>query len=85
MCVYLFLLEDIVIDSGQRHMQRAVLELLSGQTISKILMTHHHEDHSGNAAAISKAHRAPVFGHEITIFGMFTKITTKTRQLYECR
>ena len=82
MCVHLFLMADIVVDSGQRHMQRAVLELLSSHSISKILMTHHHEDHSGNAAAIAKAHRAPVFGHQITAEKMERRFPIKPYQRY---
>jgi len=44
-------------------MRKFVLSALSGKKISKILLTHHHEDHSGNAAAIRKTFGAAVFGH----------------------
>ena len=82
MCVHLFYLDGLVIDSGQRHMQKAVLELLSGSTVAKILLTHHHEDHSGNAAAISKSHNAPVFGHPVTAEKMKRRFPIKPYQRY---
>ena len=65
MCVHFFEIDGIVVDSGQRHMQRSVLEMLDGHSISKVLLTHHHEDHSGNAAAIARAFCAPILGHPL--------------------
>jgi glyoxylase-like metal-dependent hydrolase (beta-lactamase superfamily II) len=82
MCVHFFLVDDIVIDTGQHHMQRAVLGLLDGHPVSSILLTHHHEDHSGNAAAIAEAHRATVFGHEITAEKMRRRFPIKPYQRY---
>ena len=82
MCVHLFVLDGVVIDSGQRHMQRDVLDLLSDSAVSKILLTHHHEDHSGNAAAISKNHNAPVYGHRVAAEKMERRFPIKPYQRY---
>ena len=54
MSVYLYILDGLVIDTGQRHMQKAVIQLLDKKKLHQILLTHHHEDHSGNAAAICR-------------------------------
>lgn len=82
MCVHFFLLDGMVVDSGQRHMQQPVLELLSGRTVSRVLLTHHHEDHSGNAAAIAKKYRAPILGHPVAAEKMGTGFPIKPYQRY---
>ncbi len=63
MSVSIYRIDDLLIDTGQSHMRKFILSALSGKKISKILLTHHHEDHSGNAAAIRKAFGADVLGH----------------------
>jgi glyoxylase-like metal-dependent hydrolase (beta-lactamase superfamily II) len=53
-----------VIDPGpdQTEHVEALLQALSGETISHILITHTHEDHSPAAAALQAATGAPTFG-----------------------
>ena len=67
MSVYLYILEGLVIDTGQRHMQKTVIELLGKKKLDRILLTHHHEDHSGNASAIRKHHHIEASGHPLTV------------------
>jgi len=67
MSVYLYILDGIVIDTGQRHMQKTVIELLGEKKLHQILLTHHHEDHSGNASAIRSHHHIEAFGHPLTV------------------
>jgi glyoxylase-like metal-dependent hydrolase (beta-lactamase superfamily II) len=67
MSVYLYILDGLVIDTGQRHMQKSVIELLDGKELNRILLTHHHEDHSGNASAICQHHHIEAFGHPLTV------------------
>ncbi len=55
-----------MIDTGQSHMQKEVLKIAEGHQIKRILLTHHHEDHSGNAAAIKQSSGAKVYGNELT-------------------
>ncbi len=66
MNVIFYLVDDILIDTGQSHMGDNILSLIDGRKISRILLTHHHEDHSGNASLISKRKNVPVFGHPET-------------------
>jgi len=55
-----------MIDTGQSHMQKEVLKIAGDHNIKRIFLTHHHEDHSGNAAAIKLGYDTTVFGHPLT-------------------
>jgi glyoxylase-like metal-dependent hydrolase (beta-lactamase superfamily II) len=72
MSVYLYILDGVIIDTGQRHMQKALIQLLDGKKLHRILLTHHHEDHSGNAAAIKKHYHIDACGHPLTVQKMAT-------------
>lgn len=63
MSVWMYELDGLVIDTGQHHMAKAVKRLLPEKKISRIALTHHHEDHSGNAAMLSAAYAIPVMAH----------------------
>ncbi len=65
MSVLIYIVDGLVIDTGQHHMAKAVKGLLHEKKISRIIITHHHEDHSGNAAMISDLHAAPIMGHPL--------------------
>lgn len=67
MNVYFYLVEDILMDTGQSHMGNTVLSLLNERKISKIFLTHHHEDHSGNASLLNERKNIPVFAHRETV------------------
>ena len=66
MTVHLYRVGSVLIDTGQRNMRKTIVDALAGEKIDRILLTHHHEDHSGNAAALSKAHNVEVMGHPLT-------------------
>ena len=66
MSVYLYVLDGLVIDTGQRHMQKSLIQLLDKKKLHQILLTHHHEDHSGNASAICRHHHIEASGHPLT-------------------
>lgn len=66
MSVYLYILDGIVIDTGQRHMQKTLIQLLGEKKLNRILLTHYHEDHSGNAAAIQRHYHIDAYGHPLT-------------------
>ena len=48
MSVYFYVLDGMVIDTGQRNMQKSAIALLGDKKLDRILLTHHHEDHCGN-------------------------------------
>lgn len=55
---------SVLIDTGLSHMRTALLRHVSREKadIEGVLLTHYHEDHSGNAAAIQYHFGIPVFG-----------------------
>ena len=66
MSVFMYVVDGLVIDTGQHHMQKYVIEQLKDKKLNQIILTHYHEDHSGNAAAIQKTYHINVCGHSLT-------------------
>ncbi|MFH0998538.1 MAG: MBL fold metallo-hydrolase [Pseudomonadota bacterium] len=66
MSVHMYVLDTVVIDTAQRHMRAEVTGLLKDHAIERILLTHYHEDHSGNAAEIREIFSTEVLGHSLT-------------------
>ena len=67
MSVFMYVVDELIIDTAQHHMATVVMGLLREQNISRIVLTHHHEDHSGNAAMIGRQHAIPVIGHPLAV------------------
>ncbi|MDI6742665.1 MAG: MBL fold metallo-hydrolase [Smithella sp.] len=67
MNVHFFLVDEICIDTAQSLMRKHFLETIREKKINQVILTHFHEDHSGNAAAVQEAKKVPVFGHPITV------------------
>ncbi len=55
---------DVLIDSGPINQWQHVAPFISEHNISSMLLTHHHEDHSGNAANITNL-KIPIFTNPI--------------------
>lgn len=53
MYVHMYLIDGILFDTGIPHMKKEAEEALRDHLFSKIVVTHHHEDHSGNINALS--------------------------------
>jgi glyoxylase-like metal-dependent hydrolase (beta-lactamase superfamily II) len=64
--VYCFILDNVLIDTAQAHCEEKVRETFQHKNIEKILLTHFHEDHSGNVATLAHEHQAEVFAHPLT-------------------
>lgn len=47
--VFLYLVDEVLIDTGPARLSDTLLPYLDQQKIAAILLTHYHEDHSGNA------------------------------------
>lgn len=82
MTVYLYVVDDLMIDTGLRHMQREVIEIAAVGKIQKAVLTHHHEDHSGNAAALRNMLNVSVYGHPFTVSKMTSEFRILPYQYY---
>ena len=67
MTVHFYIADGLCIDTGLHHMREAAVAAVNRLHIHRILLTHHHEDHSGNAARMKKLFNIPVFGHPMTM------------------
>jgi glyoxylase-like metal-dependent hydrolase (beta-lactamase superfamily II) len=66
MTVCCYLAGGVLVDTGQSHMGPRLLEALARRPPAAVALTHHHEDHSGNAARIAARYGVPVWGHALT-------------------
>jgi glyoxylase-like metal-dependent hydrolase (beta-lactamase superfamily II) len=66
MTVYCYIFDSIMIDTGLSHMEKAVVHIACENRVRRVFLTHHHEDHSGNAAAIHGSLSADIYGHPLT-------------------
>jgi glyoxylase-like metal-dependent hydrolase (beta-lactamase superfamily II) len=82
MTAYCYLFGDIMIDTGLSHIQKEILRIASNHKIKRVFLTHHHEDHSGNAAVIKNEINAEVYGHPLTIEKMSTPFKILPYQKY---
>jgi len=55
--------KDILIDTGPINQWQYVEAFISEHPIRHVLLTHHHEDHTGNAAYISNKLQIPVYSN----------------------
>lgn len=64
MSVYCYAVDTVLIDTGQRHMGQVLMKAIEPIALERVYLTHHHEDHSGNAAFLTRDRSLPVFIHE---------------------
>ncbi|HAI75507.1 MAG TPA: hypothetical protein DCM08_04605 [Microscillaceae bacterium] len=57
-CYYV---DGVLIDTAQHNLAKYVIARLSQKKIEKILLTHYHEDHTGNLKALQAVHQAQVY------------------------
>ena len=63
--VYAYWMDGILIDTGQRHNGGNIFHALEEKPLDKILLTHHHEDHSGNVAYLMKKRQVSAYIHRL--------------------
>ena len=77
-----YTVDGLLIDTGPTVLQAEVLVFLHNKPVDVIVNTHHHEDHSGNAAAIRLNYGAAVYGHSLTREKMKTPFKIPLYQKY---
>jgi glyoxylase-like metal-dependent hydrolase (beta-lactamase superfamily II) len=63
----LYHLGSTIIDTGPPNRWSCVREFIRGRNVRQVLLTHHHEDHSGNAARIRRVTGARVLAHPLAL------------------
>jgi len=66
MTAYAFRVGPVMIDTAFSHVRADVLDLMKKNPPEAVFLTHHHEDHSGNAGILKSRFGIPVFGHRLT-------------------
>ena len=66
MTVFIFSVDGVLFDTGLPHMGPQVESLVREKGIHTVFLTHHHEDHAGNAGRISRIPGVRIFGHGLT-------------------
>jgi endoribonuclease LACTB2 len=65
--VYSFLVDGVLIDTGSRSLHKYFEPFILEADCDKVMLTHHHEDHTGCAAFIEKTRKIPIYLDEKTI------------------
>jgi len=65
--VIVYRVGDAAIDAGPPNQWRFVRDFLQSRGVRRVLITHHHEDHSGNGATIRRELKIPVLAPELSI------------------
>ena len=61
--VHCFSADGLLIDTGAKALAKHFTPFLNEQKIEQIVITHHHEDHTGNAAFLQKERKLPILMH----------------------
>lgn len=63
--VCFYYIDGLLVDTGQRHMQKEVGELVKPLAVQQVFLTHHHEDHSGNVRFLKDQLQVPVYASKL--------------------
>ncbi|PFG06538.1 MBL fold metallo-hydrolase [Bacillus sp. es.034] len=67
MPVYIFQVDDVLVDTGPYSMKNEVRTIFKELPIKRVIHTHHHEDHTGNSAWIERFYSLPQWIHPLGI------------------
>lgn len=65
MTAYAYRFGPVLIDTAFSHVRKDIMHILEPDPPEVVFLTHYHEDHSGNAAAIKDSFNVPVYGHRL--------------------
>ena len=62
---HVYYIDGLLIDTGHMRMRDDVFESINDLDVQQILITHYHEDHSGNIARLQSHFQCPVYASEL--------------------
>jgi ribonuclease/clavin/mitogillin len=65
--VYLYFVDGLLIDTGPMRVKKNLIPIFQSLPISQIVLTHHHEDHTGMSSWIENHVKKPIFIHKTGI------------------
>ncbi len=65
--VHSFSVDGVLIDTGSRTLASEFQPFLLKQDVDQVVLTHHHEDHTGNVAYLQHSRSLPVLMHPLKI------------------
>lgn len=65
--VFVYLVDGLLIDTGAEKLQPELINFFTNQSFDQVVLTHHHEDHTGNAAWIQQHRDIPIYIHPLGI------------------
>lgn len=64
---HFYFFDGLLIDTGPPHTSSEVMETVTKLPIKKVIITHQHEDHTGNCAVLQEKLGLPLYAHPETI------------------
>lgn len=64
--VYGFAVDGVLIDTGAQSLQKQFKEFFASIDVDKVVITHHHEDHTGGAAYVHQQYSWPIYIHQMS-------------------
>lgn len=65
--VHIYEIDGLLIDTGPRRAREDIVPFLRERPISQVVLTHHHEDHTGNAPWIQEEREVPMYIHPLGV------------------
>lgn len=65
--VYSYSVDGVLIDTGSKSLEKDFMPFFKKQDVDKIVITHHHEDHTGCAKVLKKEMDVPVYMNPVKI------------------
>lgn len=63
--VFVYLVDGMLIDTGAEKLQKELEMFFTDHSFDQVVLTHHHEDHTGNAAWLQQHVEVPFFLHPL--------------------
>ena len=62
---HIYFIDGLLVDTGHSRMRKEITQQLSSLSVDQIFITHHHEDHTGNAQVLSQQFQCPTYASSL--------------------